>query len=362
MIYLVMFICSMFFYYIAEQREKVGKIYKPYLFLAVILPIMLAALRDEHIGTDILWYLKRLYIGAQNESNIKNYLLKYSDFEYLFLILIFIETKIFKNLYFIQGIIHIFIIVPVFYLIWNLRNNINSILALTVFYFLFYSNTLNIMRQSIAVVLCLVAVNKFENKKYWQFIVWELLAIGFHRTAIINLVLVGIYFLMKSNFRKIYVWGILLIVVSSMLYFDQILFFLMRIIPIIPERYAFDTYLTGSKNLAMSDVVLYSVNLFTIYIARHDKSEWLNYLKVMTGMSFLSLILSYSVGIAGRIAIYWNYYVIFSMPQLEKIIAKNKISKYIFGILFFSFFLLYWYYNFVVLGYSEIYPYQFGLF
>lgn len=362
MIYLIMFLTSGLFYSIAEKRADIGKNYKIYLFLSGILPIILAALREEHIGTDVLYYLKGLYLGVPNHTTLRSYIIKYGNFEPLFLALVFYTTKIFGNIYAVQGVIHIFIICPVFYVIWNYRKRSKSTLSLAVFYFLFYMNTLNIMRQSIAIALCLLSFLELRKKKYLYFALCQVLAIGFHKTAIVNLFLIGIYLLMKSSMRKFYFGVLLTAMCIMMLYYEQIIYFLGQYFSFIPKRYLSDSYMLGSGNLSMPGFIYYGVNFVTIFLNSKQNDEWSKYLKVLTILSFLGQGLTYSMGVAVRIALYWNYYSIFTMPMFEKIIAKNRMSQWIFFLIFCCFIMMYWYYNFVFLGYAEVYPYRFGTF
>ena len=58
-----------------------------------------------------------------------------------------------------------------------------------------------------------------------------------------------------------------------------------------------------------------------------------------------------------RLAYYFGYVYVLFLPQIPKIICKNKSQKILINILLCTLLLIYWYYYFVMRLDCEIYPY-----
>lgn len=63
---------------------------------------------------------------------------------------------------------------------------------------------------------------------------------------------------------------------------------------------------------------------------------------------------------SGRIATYFSEYNMLSIPYAYKAI-KNKKTKTLVGGMIITYLIAYWYYNFVISGYSATVPYQFSI-
>ncbi len=359
LIYIGAFTCSALFLWLATKNENKIK-NTSYIVLSVVLPVILAAMRAENIGTDVQWYLKGCYNAAIRADNILVLLTVRSDIEPLFLLLVYVCAKIFKNIFVLQGMIQLLISVPMYYAIWKNKKETNPVYAVLIYYFIFYMNNLNIMRQSIAIAFSLLAIIHMKNSKYKLMICIQVIAIGFHYSAIVNVVFLLIYWMLKSNYRKQITKAIVIVLCMATLFYNQIIIFLSRSIPFFRERYLLQTYISGNHSLLMPELILYLVNFITVFIFNKSK-VWNYYICIMSFMSLIGLFLVYNLGIIARITMYWNYYLIFSLPSFVGVIRKERGSKIIFNIAFMVCLITYWWYMFAYLGYTETVPYAFGV-
>jgi len=91
----------------------------------------------------------------------------------------------------------------------------------------FYSFSLNIMRQGVAVSLCMVALYFFYKRKYFISLLLILMASGIHSSSLILLPVLGLLYLIRY-YKFVYIFMAGLVFYISMIFFpfkDFILFF-----------------------------------------------------------------------------------------------------------------------------------------
>ena len=120
------------------------------LCAAVLFPAILAGIRDYTIGTDIATYGHWLFIGAKQASNPLKFAFSNTSIDFLYSILVYSTAHLFSSehwLYFFTGLlIYGFTMAG----IYRYRKIISISIAWVCFLFLFYGDTLNAMRQCIA--------------------------------------------------------------------------------------------------------------------------------------------------------------------------------------------------------------------
>ena len=74
MAYIICFVISIYFMYLAEKSYNKPKLRNIYLFFASLYPILLAGLRDITVGIDVTWYVTPAYFAAENHRDLHSYL------------------------------------------------------------------------------------------------------------------------------------------------------------------------------------------------------------------------------------------------------------------------------------------------
>lgn len=198
--YIITFLLSTLLLFFSD-RVKVNQ--RNYIvILALILPAVLAAFRANNIGTDVEVYLNPIINAALETSSFDEYLnfewfgewrpVFVSEFEIGFTTLVYFIANSFGATW-TKFILQVLIIFPI-YIAIKKYNKYPAWLGMLVFYLMMYNSTLNMIRQSIAISFILLAiVYLLENKKKY-FIVSFLIAVLFHKTAFILLVIVALYY------------------------------------------------------------------------------------------------------------------------------------------------------------------------
>lgn len=368
MIYLLMFATSLTLMYLGlKSSKKISK--RILIFLSLFLPCLMAGLRNVSVGTDTNEYVYRAY----NISNYSNSLIQFirnskwdtyrSD--YLYMTLTWIICKLGFSFNFLLFIYECLIIFTLYLAIKRInKNNINLILGMFVFYLLFYNATLNMVRQSIAISFILLSFSYLYsskgNKERFLSLLYTLIAIGFHSSAIICIPILLLYIL-YNNIKlrnKIYI-TILLVTLSILflIFYKPILLFLgnSKIYKKAIE------YLTVYSffDINYTKIIL---NIFLLIFILISKKEYLNNkidyeFGIMIGcINFIITLLGTFVHYADRISYYLFYLIIlFYVTPIDLKKKNNKILMLsLLGIC-----LAYWIYIILLKNVNNTLPYVF---
>ena len=207
MIYLVMFSMSFILLLMAKSNSiRYNFVRNILTFIALALPVMMAALRAETVGTDMKVYVIPFYEKAVT-SNTFNELYGIFNYQLLsdpgYFMLTWLCSRISDDFH--VGLFFYELIVIVFtYKALKRYNGVNGIkisipLAMLWFYMMCFNQSLNIVRQMIAVSIIFFATSYLFNKNYKLFIVWSIIAILMHSSAIISLAIGIMYIFLSSD-------------------------------------------------------------------------------------------------------------------------------------------------------------------
>ena len=360
MIYYVVFAFSIIAYKKAVSTNENRNVQR-WLIVSVAFPVLIAALRSKNVGTDVSYYLVGLHRSALASPGIVAFLKAKSNFEALFLVLVYCNAKLFKNIYTLQGIIELLIIVPIYYVIWKNKERVSPALALIVYFFIYFADGLNIMRQSIAISFVILFVQMILDHHIVKAMVCFFIGVGFHMTAWIGVAIVVLYYMIISKLRKLFIAGTVLATLLIVANSQNIVLFVSRNFTFLPDRYLSDYYLVGTRDFAMASLVLYAIAFLSVLISFDRTDYYETLLLLVSFMSLFGIFATYGVGIASRILKYFQIYSIFAIPISERVFTNKNYSRLVYSAVMLCMCVLYWLYNYVYLGYTEIIPYELGV-
>lgn len=301
-------------------EEKIRKRNKWFLIIACAELIILAGIRGYSVGADTSVYLSAFeYYKALPKTEILTAKLVYPyDFEsgYFFLTKLCALLGGSKTAFLF--LIAVLIYIPIFIAIYK-RSTDPYISVLTYFAFGYFSYSLGIFRQMIALSIVICGIQYIKDRKFFKYLLLIIIAMMFHSTAVLALV---IYFLYPLS------WKINTIIFISTSAISLVLGnYIVKIMIIIMPKYS--GYTSGSLKQGGSYLmlILFLMIFIVQYLLSRLKSPT-EYDKIMfdaMGMTLLIQSLGYSLNIFGRSISYFSVYLIFLVPNLmERFMGKCR--------------------------------------
>lgn len=369
LIYLVVFFGSALLFWLAEKTKK--KYTRNILVtIAILLPAILAGVRDSSVGTDVMVYGKKNYEVALSASSFKVYFSNYATSfmsEPLYHILVYGLTRIFDDyhwgLFFYQ-----LIPLVVIYLGAKRYQKIFGIkiwLFMVLYYLTLYNVSLNLMRQLIGVAFVFWATSFLFEKRYKEYFIVLVAGFGFHSSAIIGFAFLPMLMLLqegrKITFTKqclqgVSFLGILFVVLSVG---SKVIEFLVAN-NILRKNYL--NYLSGGSFESYTVSGL-TVLIYFIYFMLYSFHYKLLSKRKIQSLFFLFISLIVLIAPFGQlISTYLSrivyYFIPLQMVSMANILScYRKDSKKVWIVLILLITVIVWYINYVLRGYNETVPY-----
>lgn len=364
--YIVTFGLSLILISCAE-KNKYRNVKRLFVFFAILLPCILAGLRDYTIGNDVLVYGKSWFERACSYHSYIGYIKKANEYSIGvgYATLNYIVSRFSNSVHMFLFVYQFLQMVILYYAIKPFKNKINIVFAFFVYYFAYYNISLNLLRQMMAVILVLFSYRFIIEKKFIKFLITILIAYSVHSTAIVALALYPLsWAVTNSTLRK--VSKTLIIVLCTVFAFGyQTIFEFMASINVLSlQRYSH--YITdtnvGGRYVRL---VYWAILLILIYwkrkecVAEYADSITLQMYMIISGLLTIVMFLGSSWGV--RISYYFDIFQVLFMPILAKTISvksrikKHNMSYFVLGLVV----VLFWMFNFVIRNGAATFPYVF---
>lgn len=361
-IYIITFAVSCLFTYIAEKYiTKSKKIFVLLSLFAILLPSIIAGVRDITIGYDVGLYGVNYFQLAVNSDSFAEYR-AICDTDFGYAALNYIVSRVTDNIHWFLFVIEFIIVVLVYLFAYSHREKHPMWLTMLAFFTIFYSNSLNILRQSLALAIIIFGTRYAENSKFLKYLITTIIATMFHATAIVAL---PIYFLFKlENLKRKNTYKVftVLIIVFIMFNFFSIIETLVNM-GILSNRflsyvYVFSEnatdfgYIEGTLRLAIIFICLIT---YKSKIQFDHKNATYIYMLII---DFMLMQLTLISGSAQRLAYYYGYpALLYMIPQLTVGFKNDKSNKWIINSFTIILLLAYWYLQYVYQNFGSTYPY-----
>lgn len=389
-VYIILLALTSIFSYILEITLKSkNNLLKILAFIFVLLPgSIIAGIRDFTVGTDVFSYVVPNFNFALLVTKFSDYnsyisnligygytsvgIIRPTEFGYNLLTFLFSRiTTTPRWLMFTLQFVTLYFILKSTVFVFN-KFKVSITLQMFIYMSIFYLQSLNIMRQALAVAILLYAILCFSEKKYKNYLFYQILACLFHSTALIGIVFVIGYYLIfigqrSLNLKKWSKW--LIIPVLFLIFGQQIFDFLFHLASSIPgignHLASFDNvggilfrrmiwYLLPGFLFIL--LCLSNLNFNTNDIINNTlKDKWLNYIALISIIT-LSIFSLYSFQtVIPRFGVYGEVWLVLGIPLIIQRI-NNPIQKlYTKNIIILMCMALFFYYMYS--GNGDVYPY-----
>lgn len=372
LIYLLVFLISTLLIYIANKiNDSVGtRIRKKILYyvivtIALLIPSILAGMRDFSIGTDVLVYGNAWFQNALQMVNFQIYSAwaTSSSIGYLYAAINFVVSRFTNDPHVLYFYISLLENVFVYWAIRRQKDWLNAPYAMLVYFLLFYNYNLNILRQGLATVVILWGFKYVREQKLIKYILTVWVACGFHNTAYFGIVIYLVYWIATNKISKNLKYLLIVGFVLGLAFFKKIAGLLLAH-GILGDRYI--GYIDGSvarggffTQLLLSLPILVYALVVTLG-KENSKLHGVFYLVILGSMMS---VLNLNTAFLSRLTQYINFMYIIFWPIL---IQNSNIrftgyniegSRKIVYVVVTFYLLIYWYIIYVYMKSGQTVPY-----
>ncbi len=297
-----------------------------FLTLACVELILLAGLRGYTVGADTDTYLKavRWYAGISFVEVFTEPLVWPFDFETGYFLLTKFCCWLNMSETAFLFVVAVLIYVPQFQYIY--RNSSHPYISVLVYFaFSFFTYSLGIYRQFIAIGMVLPALRLIEKKRFFPYLLVILIAMQFHRTAFIALPL---YFLPYFRWRRMVVFFLLLAVEVVLLVFGR---YVIELAVSLFPTYA--GYIGGRFDVqggTYLNLIFLNLVYFLFCFANRDtgiKDSKRDMIAAQLAVAILLQCCAYHMGIFGRIVPYYSVALLVAIPNIVDGLSRKDPAR-----------------------------------
>lgn len=365
MIYVGTFTMSGLFAYYAGKSKKKNRSFLLSL-VAILIPSLLAGLRSTSIGTDVEYYVINNFETAIVSSSFLKYLKVVYAKEPLYLLMVYAVAKTVGNIQWLLFFFGMITIGGIYFGAWKLRQYCSVPVVMLIYYFLYYNDSLNLVRQHMAMAILFAGIYLLFSGNYKKYCIYIVIASAVHVIAATGIIFIVVHWFVcrrkiEKKKRVVQLRTILMIVLSIIAVFGIKLIVTAFVnIGLLDPRYFlyFQSKAGSSHN---TDTLIYVIELISLFLYNRffeKKIFEFDYLKLNAIMNIIFLQLARFMSYGHRISLYFGIINIFLIGQLPKQIKKAN-NRFLISCGMFIFFFLYWMFIYCISEVSMTYPYKF---
>ena len=340
-----------------------------FLALAVLLPSIVAGCRDYTIGTDTNGYVRFLFAAALNSQDVGQYFVEQIDlYEPGYLLLTFLSTHIVPDMHFLLFLAEAITLSTMMLSIIKTSRGYGFGAAYSAYLILHYNESLNLVRQSLAIAFVMLAIAYLLKSQYLKYCIAILVAISFHTSGVIGFAFLVIkLFIGRTNSLKgrkdplnMKVSSILIsftLIVAPIVFaiaFRPIMSCLIGL-GIVSDKY--DIYLSDySTGIAPLLLGVYLTTFFILYLARAEFKDS-RFFVISYAYGVILFLLTGISQHLWRLGTYFNTTVSLSLSQLHSRTREETYRIWAAKIVILCLSILLWYMQIIVWGNHDTFPY-----
>lgn len=274
------------------------------LLIAILIPALFEGLRDDVVGEDMLGYGGDWFFNMDENEPLLSMFEFAQTPEYAYHLLIYVCKKISQNINVFMTACALIKMTAVTLFVYKMREQLSSLLFLFCYYCFFYVTTFSLMRQGIAVAICIYALAYFAKNKIWQFLLTGVIAYLFHSSAILILLLIPIYYMRNLQYNYFIVIGSIVLVY----FFVDFLFELVLMTPLFKSGMAelyVDSGVASAKTNLLITTAFMGYGVYQYFFEDEEENHENTYMLIVTSAAtLLFLLLSSYIEVAFRMSYY----------------------------------------------------------
>lgn len=369
-VYVICTLCSVFCIYLATRitiKHGSVRINNIFILIAIFLPCFFAAVRASSVGTDVLVYGDKLFLRAQSMSFVS--FLNYSTTEINYKIVTYL-TALTHSRCIYYFVLQMLVVVPFCAVLLRKENRKYAWFGMLLYFFWIYGYSYNLMRQIIAVAIMTWGTKFLQEKKIIKYLVCNLVAIGFHYTAVIALLFIPISFILsydenkKGQLAKKYHFLLECIILAGCL---SVFFALGKILEIamsITGRYDSQiTHMNDEFGIDINYAIFFGIIICILYfLMKTSRLAGDSFTKFVFFIIVIGFFLYQLKGFSSqlyRVSLYCSSHLVYLFPKVLSEYKGKQLTRDILIIGCILVLCVFVYYYYVKCGWNGVYPYEF---
>ena len=313
------------------DRDKV--LFYIFFPLFILFPSMIEGCRDWNLGTDMLGYGSICFYNTLQYSNLGSFLSHLDSREYGFHLLCYFCGKVGTiNLYMFMAALIKMTMVALTCL--HFRKITIPWMVVIGYMLFFYWYGFSLMRQSLALSICMFSLIFLYEKKYLYFLLAVVAAYFFHNSSIFMLILPFVMIMAKMKHRLL----IVILGVGTVYILASTLFMVVATSGLFGESKA-ELYLDSGVTSAKTNIIIMiGFSLFP-YLRKNVECNLKYYIQAYSLLGLMFLSLSSLFEVAFRVSFYQMIPLLILIPSLLKNM-EDKTQQLICISIYISLFLL----------------------
>ncbi len=334
-----------------EEHKNLGFYF--FSLLAILIPSILAGCRDYSIGTDVLTYGNYVFFSAAKNADLFSLMGKYvTEIDPGYLVLNWLIARFVSDVHWFYFFFEFLVLILFYKSLYDNREKIQLWLGWFCLLTLFYSDTLNALRQSLAMAIILCGSKYIFNKKFLKYLAVVLVATLCHNTAIICILF---YFIakLKSTVSRT---ALVIASIVVMLFYQNVILLLVQVGALTSK---FLRYTSGAQISFLLNPFLIRLPVLLLILFFYKKyvnnDQWGHFLFLMLILDLVFSQIRSADAALYRVSLYFGVYKIIAYPKLVNALTGN--GRHIVEFVLFLFLIILWYYQIVIAGNNQVYPY-----
>ncbi|MCI8428335.1 MAG: EpsG family protein [Lachnospira sp.] len=364
--YVLIFGVSAGFIYCSEKTQS--KLLKRILIiLALLIPSILAGLRDYSIGNDVLLYGNKWFERSCMYNSLFDFLEKAQEYsvDLGYATVNWCVSRFTDNPHFFYFVYELLQLSLLYFALKPFKDKISLPYAYLIYFFCYYNDSLNILRQIMAIIFVLFAYKYVVSRKLIKFILVILLAFSFHSSSIVGLALYPLSWAIENkqvkSIAKVGIIGVSLVLVVG---YEQVFSFISNLGILSATKYSH--YMTDTEvGGRFVRLTYWGILLVFMWVRRKRCESSIENYRTLEIYMIISAIMSLITFLGStwivRIAYYFDIYQVLFIPYLaERMGIKfGNVKKSSGYVILFVLVFAYWLITFVIRNGAATYPYMF---
>lgn len=360
MIYFVLFGFTYILFMLSDRSKGILRGF--FVLSGILLICLFAGARDIGIGTDTLVYGYSTYLSSMDRGLAEHVSALAASSAPLFNVYAWVSARLTGSFAGMLFFIQLGSFLP-FYLAIRKASPDKTAVCVLIYMLLVFPFTMNALKQGIAVSLVFVAGCFAFRRRPVPFCVTLLIAVGFHLTAVVGILLYPLALLVRGTDdttplrRRTFMFVAIVVFIC---YAVVILFGeeLVRMVAPLRGAYSYQLNAIGQGSVSIGNLLLFVAFAVVGGMCLEDKGKGLDrersflYILTVVGMA------AYQFDVVAESLSRFAYYgVVFAPLFYRRMLGAQRRENYVFVVVLFVLIVLVFAYSVILMGHQAVYPY-----